>query len=86
MGLSNIALKQVFSAKSMLEAGVPRTLKGLAIGNGWIDARRQYPAYLDYGLKHGLVVPGSDVREITVPVYAPIFTRCPSTTKRRSLK
>lgn len=47
----------------MLEAGLPRTFKGIAIGNGWIDARRQYPAYLEYGLKHGLVETGSDVRE-----------------------
>jgi len=53
----------------MLEAGLPHTLKGLAIGNGWIDARRQYPAYLEYGLKHGLVETGSDVREIFVPVH-----------------
>ena len=49
----------------MLEAGLPKTLKGIAIGNGWIDARRQYPAYLEYGLKHGLVETGSDVREIS---------------------
>jgi carboxypeptidase D len=53
----------------MLEAGLPQTLKGLAIGNGWIDARRQYPAYLEYGLKHGLVETGSDVRETFVPVH-----------------
>ncbi|KAF9651698.1 alpha/beta-hydrolase [Thelephora ganbajun] len=49
-----------YFADSMLEAGLPRTLKGVAIGNGWIDARRQYPAYLEYGLKHGLVEAGSD--------------------------
>lgn len=53
----------------MLEAGLPRTFKGIAIGNGWIDARRQYPAYLEYGLKHGLVEPGSDVRETYSSVY-----------------
>ena len=47
----------------MIEAGLPQTLKGIAIGNGWIDARRQYPAYLEYGLKHGLVESGSDVRK-----------------------
>jgi hypothetical protein len=40
--------------------GVP--LRGSAIGNGWIDARRQYPAFLDYVVKHGLVKPGSEVR------------------------
>ncbi|KAI0307074.1 carboxypeptidase KEX1 [Multifurca ochricompacta] len=37
--------------------GVP--LRGSAIGNGWIDARRQYPAYLDYAVKYGLVEPGT---------------------------
>lgn len=62
IGLSNSILNQAFVANSMLEAGLPKTFKGLAIGNGWIDARRQYPAYLEYGLKHGLVETGSDVR------------------------
>jgi carboxypeptidase D len=38
--------------------GIP--LLGAAIGNGWIDARRQYPAYLDYAVKHGLVELGSE--------------------------
>ncbi|KAI0254801.1 carboxypeptidase KEX1 [Lactifluus subvellereus] len=37
--------------------GVP--LRGSAIGNGWIDARRQYPSYFDYAVKHGLVEPGT---------------------------
>ena len=55
----------------MLRAGLPRTLKGVAIGNGWIDARRQYPAYLEYGLKHGLVESGSDVWEIFIPIHVP---------------
>ncbi|KAH9045309.1 alpha/beta-hydrolase [Lactarius pseudohatsudake] len=39
------------------DLGVP--LRGSAIGNGWIDARRQYPAYLDYAVKHGLVELGT---------------------------
>ncbi|KAI9467108.1 alpha/beta-hydrolase [Lactarius psammicola] len=39
------------------DLGIP--LRGSAIGNGWIDARRQYPAYLDYAVKHGLVELGS---------------------------
>jgi len=68
-GHLNDVFKQVFVAKSMLEAGLPRTLKGVAIGNGWIDARRQYPAYLEYGLKHGLVESGSDVWETFIPVH-----------------
>ena len=29
------------------------------IGNGWIDAMHQYPAYLQYAVKHGLVEEGS---------------------------
>ncbi|VDB97159.1 unnamed protein product [Peniophora sp. CBMAI 1063] len=37
--------------------GVP--LKGSMIGNGWIDAMHQYPAYLQYAVKHGLVEEGS---------------------------
>lgn len=40
--------------------GVP--LRGSAIGNGWIDVRRQYPSYLDYAVKHGLVELGTAVR------------------------
>lgn len=66
-GRLNDVSEQVFVANSMLEAGLPHTLRGIAIGNGWIDARRQYPAYLEYGLKHGLVESGSDVREIFIP-------------------
>ncbi|KAI9513301.1 alpha/beta-hydrolase [Russula earlei] len=37
--------------------GIP--LRGSAIGNGWIDAKRQYPSYLDYAVKHGLVELGT---------------------------
>ena len=70
MGPLNGILRRVFVADAMLKAGLPRTLKGLAIGNGWIDARRQYPAYLEYGLKHGLVETGSDVRWNFVLVLA----------------
>lgn len=40
------------------DLGIP--LRGSAIGNGWIDARRQYPAYLDYAVRHGLVELGSE--------------------------
>jgi len=82
MGLWDSALKQVFVANSMLEAGLPRTLKGLAIGNGWIDARRQYPAYLEYGLKHGLVEPGSDVRGTPAPAHAPMLIPYPKHDKK----
>jgi len=36
-------------------------LAGIAIGNGWIDSRTQYPAYIEYALKVGLFKEGSDV-------------------------
>jgi hypothetical protein len=41
------------------DLGVP--LLGAAIGNGWIDGRNQYPSYLEYATKHGLVEVNSDV-------------------------
>lgn len=39
----------------------PLNLKGLLIGNGWISPKDQYPAYLSYAYKRGLVKEGSDV-------------------------
>ena len=36
-------------------------LTGIAIGNGWIDARTQYPAYIEFALKVGLFKEGSEV-------------------------
>ncbi|KPV77963.1 uncharacterized protein RHOBADRAFT_50486 [Rhodotorula graminis WP1] len=38
---------------------VPTNLKGLLIGNGWIDPANQYPAYLDFALQSGIVKKGS---------------------------
>jgi len=40
------------------DIGVP--LKGAAIGNGWIDARRQYPSFLDFAVKVGILEENSD--------------------------
>ncbi|KAL7416128.1 Alpha/Beta hydrolase protein [Mrakia frigida] len=34
-------------------------LKGIAIGNGWIDPREQYPGYVDFAYEHGLVKAGT---------------------------
>ncbi|KAG8824527.1 Cell death protease [Serendipita sp. 401] len=49
-----------YIADALLEAtDVPAPLKGLAIGNGWIDSRAQYPAFVEFGLKAGLYKPGS---------------------------
>ncbi|KIY70377.1 alpha/beta-hydrolase [Cylindrobasidium torrendii FP15055 ss-10] len=35
-------------------------LKGVAIGNGWIDARSHYPSYIDYLVKMGVLEENSD--------------------------
>lgn len=35
-------------------------LKGIAIGNGWIDPRRQYSTYIDFAVKTGLLEENSD--------------------------
>ncbi|KAG9015864.1 Cell death protease [Tulasnella sp. JGI-2019a] len=40
---------------------LPTPLKGLAIGNGWIDPRAQYPAYYDFAIESGLVTAGSQI-------------------------
>ena len=49
-------------ADAILSSNLNIPLRGIAIGNGWMDARRQYPAYLDYAVKHGIIELGSDVR------------------------
>jgi hypothetical protein len=49
-------------ADAVLNSNLGVPLRGAAIGNGWIDAEHQYPAYLDYAVKHGLVTQGSTVR------------------------
>jgi carboxypeptidase D len=30
-------------------------LKGIAIGNGWIDPKEQYPGYVDFAYEKGLI-------------------------------
>jgi len=35
--------------------GIFIPLKGLAIGNGWVDPYRQYPGYPDFAYKNGLI-------------------------------
>ena len=49
-------------ADAILSSNLNIPLRGVAIGNGWMDARRQYPAYLEYAVKHGIIELGSDVR------------------------
>ncbi len=50
-----------YFADAVLNSKLKMPLKGVAIGNGWTDARRQYPAYLDYAVKQGIVETTSEV-------------------------
>lgn len=48
-------------ADAILNSTLPTPLRGVAIGNGWIDARRQYPSYIEFAVKVGLLEENSDV-------------------------
>lgn len=54
-------LNCIFSASGILDSDLQISLKGIAIGNGWIDARNQYPAYVEYAVARGLLDSGSEV-------------------------
>ncbi|KAI0080868.1 alpha/beta-hydrolase [Panus rudis PR-1116 ss-1] len=49
-----------YFADAILDSKLDIPLKGAAIGNGWIDAKRQYPSFLEYAVKHGLISEGTD--------------------------
>ncbi|GAA5958162.1 hypothetical protein JCM21900_002928 [Sporobolomyces salmonicolor] len=51
-----------YIASAFLSSRLPVAshLKGLLIGNGWIDPWNQYPAYLDFALQAGVIKAGSD--------------------------
>lgn len=49
-----------YFADAILESTLQIPLRGVAIGNGWIDAKRQYLSYLDYAVKMGLLEENSD--------------------------
>lgn len=49
-----------FFADAILNSSLGTRLMGVAIGNGWIDGRRQYPAYIDYAVKMGILVENSE--------------------------
>lgn len=38
-------------------------MKGIIIGNGWFDPISQYPAYLDFAIKSGIVKLGTDLEK-----------------------
>jgi hypothetical protein len=57
----------------MLKSSLNIPVQGIAIGNGWIDGKNQYPAYFDYAVKHGLIEEGSDVRACIIIIRSRIF-------------
>ncbi|QRV72368.1 Serine carboxypeptidase [Ceratobasidium sp. AG-Ba] len=49
-----------YIADALLKTSSPKApLRGVAIGNGWIDGRNQYPAYVDFALEKGLIKKGT---------------------------
>ncbi|KDE04968.1 hypothetical protein, variant [Microbotryum lychnidis-dioicae p1A1 Lamole] len=49
-----------YIARAILDLARFKTpLKGVLIGNGWIDPYSQYPAYLDFALQSGVIKKGS---------------------------
>ncbi|KAJ7167745.1 Alpha/Beta hydrolase protein [Mycena filopes] len=49
-----------YFADAILNSNIGTHLRGAAIGNGWIDARRQYPSYIDFAVKTGILEENSD--------------------------
>ncbi|KAJ7696099.1 alpha/beta-hydrolase [Mycena rosella] len=49
-----------YFANAILDSDVGIPLRGIAIGNGWIDARRQYASYIDFAVKVGILEENSD--------------------------
>ncbi|KAF9481873.1 pheromone-processing carboxypeptidase KEX1 [Pholiota conissans] len=58
-----------YYADAILSSTLNIPLRGAAIGNGWIDSKVQYPAYLDYVTKTGLFEENSanwkEVKKVT---------------------
>ena len=52
----------MFIADAILNSTLNIPLRGIAIGNGWIDANNHYLSYLDYAVKVGLIEENTDVR------------------------
>ncbi|KAF8138839.1 alpha beta-hydrolase [Boletus edulis] len=44
-----------YFADAILKSSLNIPLRGAAIGNGWIDGRHQYPAYLEYAVAHEII-------------------------------
>jgi carboxypeptidase D len=52
----------LLTADAILNSTLNIPLRGIAIGNGWIDSNSQYLTYLDYAVKVGLIEENTDVR------------------------
>lgn len=59
--LTQVTDFELLPADAILNSNLGLPLKGVAIGNGWIDSQTQYPSYLEYALKHGIVAEGGGV-------------------------
>jgi len=42
-------------AANLAKEGIPIPLKGVLMGNAWVDPRTQFPAYADYALSIGII-------------------------------
>jgi carboxypeptidase D len=49
-------------------------LKGLAIGNGWIDPMQQYQGYVDFAYEKGLIKEGSKVSQCIFDAISVVLT------------
>jgi len=54
-----------YIANAILGSNLGVPLRGAAIGNGWIDGRTQYPSFVPFGVKMGILTEGSTVTFIT---------------------
>ncbi|KAH0840222.1 Alpha/Beta hydrolase protein [Lanmaoa asiatica] len=52
---TDLSAANTYIADAILGSGLNIPLRGIAIGNGWIDGRNQYPAYLEYAATHGII-------------------------------
>lgn len=58
---SILTFHNMYTADAILTSGLNIPLRGAAIGNGWIDGRSQYPAYLEFAVAHGIIDVESEV-------------------------
>lgn len=71
----------LFIADAILNSTLSIPLRGIAIGNGWVDANNHYLSYLDYAVKVGLIEENTDVRLFSYPHIHLIITTGLETSK-----